>query len=138
MNINQLYSNLVKKANMKKVAGPNAARLRELIADFNRVRKDSDLLDSLKQIASTSPDILEKSLRPFYTPNPYNSTKRILNVFKSPYSLLDNDLNKFIDRINDAIEYRKSKIKGPGYYAAANAFDKSLLDKYLIDKKPYK
>lgn len=138
MNINQLYSNLVKKANMKKVAGPNAARLRKLIEDFNRVRNDSDLVYSLKQIASTSPNILEKSLSPFYLPNPFNSTMRVLNTFKSPYTHADKDLNKFIDRINDAIMFRKSKIRDLGGYAVAKAFDKSLLDKYLIDKKPYR
>ena len=33
MNINQLHDKLVKKANMKKVAGPGATKLRKLIAE---------------------------------------------------------------------------------------------------------
>ena len=42
MNINQLHDRLIKNANMKKVAGPNAARLRNIIADFNKVRGDKN------------------------------------------------------------------------------------------------
>lgn len=133
MNINQLYSNLVKKANMKKVAGPNAARLRKLITDLNRVRGDKNLVDSLKQIASTSPNILEGSLRPFYSPNSHILTEDILQMFKSPHTYLDKGINKFINRINDNILSREARIGSLGGLDIANAFDQKLINKYLKD-----
>ena len=80
-----------------------------------------------------SPDILRTSLAPFILKNSLNSTNRLLNTFKSPYTYLHSDLNKFIDRINDAIRYRKSKIRDLGGYTVEDAFDQKLINKYIKD-----
>ena len=140
MNINQLHDKLVKKANILKIAGHGATKLRNIIADFNKVRDDKNLIDSLKQIGRPDPDtlmpasdILRKSLAPFILKNRFNSTQNILNTFRSPYALINDDLNKLIDRINDNIISRKKRIRSLEGSDAAKAFDQKLVNKYIKD-----
>ena len=118
---------------MKKVAGPGATKLRKLIADFNKVRSDRKLVNRLRQIGHTSPDALDRPLTPFYLKNSLNSTGCILNMFKSPYTYIDEDLNKLIDKINDNIISKKRRISFLEGYDATKAFDQKLINKYIKD-----
>ena len=134
MNINQLHDKLVKKANMQKVAGPGAARLRKLIADFNRVRSNGKLVDSLKQtVIPSDSNLLEEALMPFIMPNKYLTTNNVLQKMKLADRYQNDTLNKLIDRIANNIESRRQKIRSLGGYDVEDAFDQKLINKYIKD-----
>ena len=133
MNINQLHDKLVKKANMQKVAGLGAIKLRNAIADLNRVRSNTKLVDSLMQTAISSPSLLDRSLRPFILPNKHLTTNGVLQKLKSADVYQNNDLNKLIDRIANNVESRTRKIRSLGGSDIADAFDQKLINKYIKD-----
>ena len=124
MNINQLHERLVKKANMQKVAGPGATKLRNAIAGLNRVRSNTKLVDSLKQsIFSSDSKLLDDAIIPFVMPNKYLSVDAVLQKLKSPDRFFNDDLNKLIDRIANNVESRSKKIRSLGGYDTENAFE---------------
>ena len=131
MNLNQLHDKLVKKANMQKVAGPGAIKLRNAIADLNRVRSNTKLVESLMQTAISSPGLLDSSLRPFISPNKRLTTNGVLQKLKSADVYQNNDLNKLIDRIANNVESRTRKIRSLGGSDIADKFDQKLINKYI-------
>ena len=138
MNINQLHDKLVKKANMKKVAGLGAIKLRNAIAGLNRARSNRKLVDELKQALyltahGSNPKPLEDALIPFIFPNKYLSVDDVLQKLKSTRTAYDKDLNKLIDRISNNIESRSKKIRSLGGYDVEKAFDQKLINKYIKD-----
>ena len=134
MNIQELHNRLIKKANMQKVAGPGADKLRKIIADINKVRSDKNLVAHLNK----SP-LLEENYQLFKALTPFTLKNKSLNVpsdlltLKSPYTLVDDDLNKLIDRIADNINSRKGKIIRLGGYDTAKAYEQKLINKYIKD-----
>ena len=138
MNINQLHAKLVKKANMKKVAGYGAIKLRNAIAGLNRARSNGKLVNELKRALyltahGSNPKPLEEALIPFVMPNKHLSINDVLQKLKSTHTALDDDLNKLIDRIANNVESRSKKIRSLGGYDTENAFEQKLINKYIKD-----
>ena len=135
MNIQELHNKLVKHASMQKVAGLGAKQLRDAIAEFNKIRGDKKYVEHLKDMYldahTKTPEPIAWALRPYVSRNRELGVLSDLDTFKTPYRYGDTDLNRLIDRIKKNVLSRMYKIRNLSGREAAEAYEQSLVNKYI-------